>query len=412
MTTDFSALRGKNVVLGVTGSIACYKAVDIASKLVQAGAVVDTVMTRSAQQFVSSLTFRSLTHRSVVADLFDAESDDAVEHVALALRADVVLIAPATANVIAKIANGFADDALTAVVLATNAPVLLAPAMEGRMWANAATRQNVSTLESRGFSFIGPAEGRLASGEMGRGRLEETSTVLNALDKAIGGGSAGSAGDLAGMHVVVSAGGTQEPIDPVRIITNRSSGKQGYAIAEAARDRGARVTLVTAPTALSDPDLIEVVKVGSARDMLASVESTLRAGADALVMAAAVADWEPASAAGQKMKKVDGQDRMTLELTKTPDILAMVRELPGVKVGFAAETEDLLGNAKEKLSRKGLDLIVANDVSATDAGFNVDNNRVVILDRDGGQEELPLMSKRDVADRILDRVRGIVDARR
>lgn len=412
MTTDFSALRGKNVVLGVTGSIACYKAVDIASKLVQAGAVVDTVMTRSAQQFVSSLTFRSLTHRSVVADLFDAESDDAVEHVALALRVDVVLIAPATANVIAKIANGFADDALTAVVLATNAPVLLAPAMEGRMWANAATRQNVSTLESRGFSFIGPAEGRLASGEMGRGRLEETSTVLNALDKAIGGGSGGSAGDLAGMHVVVSAGGTQEPIDPVRIITNRSSGKQGYAIAEAARDRGARVTLVTAPTALSDPDLIEVVKVGSARDMLASVESTLRAGADALVMAAAVADWEPASAAGQKMKKVDGQDRMTLELTKTPDILAMVRELPGVKVGFAAETEDLLGNAKEKLSRKGLDLIVANDVSATDAGFNVDNNRVVILDRDGGQEELPLMSKRDVADRILDRVRGIVDARR
>jgi phosphopantothenoylcysteine decarboxylase/phosphopantothenate--cysteine ligase len=211
---------------------------------------------------------------------------------------------------------------------------------------------------------------------------------------------------------VVSAGGTQEPIDPVRIITNRSSGKQGYAIAEAARDRGARVTLVTAPTALTDPDLIEVVKVGSARDMLASVESALRAGADALVMAAAVADWEPASAARQKIKKVDGQDRTTLELTKTPDILATVRELPGVKVGFAAETEDLLENAKEKLSRKGLDLIVANDVSATDAGFNVDNNRVVILDRDGAQEELPLMSKRDVADRILDRVRGIVDARR
>jgi phosphopantothenoylcysteine decarboxylase/phosphopantothenate--cysteine ligase len=411
MTTDFSTLKGKNVVLGVTGSIACYKAVDIASKLVQAGALVDTVMTRSAQRFVSALTFRSLTHRSVVTDLFDVNSDDAVEHVALALRADVVLIAPATANVIAKIANGFADDALTAVVLATDAPVLLAPAMEGRMWANAATRQNVSTLESRGFSFIGPAEGRLASGEMGRGRLEDTSTVLSALVEAIEGRSAGSEGDMSGMHVVVSAGGTQEPIDPVRIITNRSSGKQGYAIAEAARDRGARVTLVTAPTALPDPNGIDVVKVGSAREMLASVESALRAGADALVMAAAVADWEPANAAGQKMKKVDGQDRMTLELTKTPDILATVRELPGVKVGFAAETEDLLGNAKEKLSRKGLDLIVANDVSATDAGFNVDNNRVVILDRDGGQEELPLMSKRNVADRILDRVRGIVDTR-
>lgn len=220
-------------------------------------------------------------------------------------------------------------------------------------------------------------------------------------------------GDLTGRRVVVSAGGTQEPIDPVRIITNRSSGKQGYAIAEAARDRGARVTLVTAPTALADPLDVNVVHVTTAREMLAAVQDALRndGGADALVMAAAVADWEAANTATQKMKKVDGQERMVVEFVRTPDILTEVRDLPGVKVGFAAETEDLLGNAREKLRKKGLDLIVANDVSATDAGFNVDNNRVVILDGQGGQEALPLMTKRQVAERILDRVAGLVGGR-
>ena len=220
-------------------------------------------------------------------------------------------------------------------------------------------------------------------------------------------------GDLAGRHVVVSAGGTQEPIDPVRIITNRSSGKQGYAIAEAARDRGARVTLVTAPTALADPPEMNVVHVTTAREMLAAVQEALRdgGGADALVMAAAVADWEAVNTASQKMKKVEGQERLVVEFVRTPDILAEVRDLPGVKVGFAAETEDLLDNAREKLTKKGLDLIVANDVSATDAGFNVDDNRVVILDPQGGQEELPLMTKRQVAERILDRVVGLVGGR-
>ena len=220
-------------------------------------------------------------------------------------------------------------------------------------------------------------------------------------------------GDLAGRHVVVSAGGTQEPIDPVRIITNRSSGKQGYAIAEAARDRGARVTLVTAPTALADPPGMNVVHVTTAREMLAAVQEALRdgGGADALVMAAAVADWEAANTAAQKMKKVEGQERLVVEFVRTPDILTEVRDLPGVKVGFAAETENLLGNAREKLRKKGLDLIVANDVSATDAGFHVDNNRVVILDPQGGQEELPLMTKRQVAERILDRVVGLVEGR-
>ena len=228
-----------------------------------------------------------------------------------------------------------------------------------------------------------------------------------AIDDETGHGPSAT-GDLVGKHVVVSAGGTQEPIDPVRIITNRSSGKQGYAIAEAARDRGARVTLVTAPTALADPDRVSIVRIGSARDMLEAVRAALEDGADALVMAAAVADWESASPAPQKLKKVGGQDRMVLELVKTPDILADVRDLPGVKVGFAAETENLLANARKKLTGKGLDLIVANDVSASDAGFNVEDNRVVILDRDGGQEDLPLMSKRQVADRILDRVSRLV----
>ncbi|MDA1096782.1 MAG: bifunctional phosphopantothenoylcysteine decarboxylase/phosphopantothenate--cysteine ligase CoaBC [Chloroflexi bacterium] len=411
MATD--ALRGRQIVLGVTGSIASYKAADIASKLAQAGALVDVILTKSAQQFIPALTFRSLTHRAVVTDLFDTTSEEAVEHVALARRADAVLIAPATANVIARLAHGLVDDTLTAVVLATQAPIMIAPAMEGRMWSNVVTQENVARLLRRGMTFIGPKEGHLASGATGQGRMEEPLEIIGALSRLLATDPPAPtvpivAGDLAGTHIVVSAGGTQEPIDPVRIVTNRSSGKQGYALAEAARDRGARVTLVAAPTALADPVGIKVVLVATARQMLAAVRTALLDDADALVMAAAVADWESANAAGQKLKKVDGQDRLVIEMTKTPDILAEVRTLPGVKVGFAAETEDLLGNAREKLTRKGLDLIVANDVSATDAGFNVDTNRVVILDRAGGQETLPLLSKREVADRILDRVRGLI----
>ena len=400
------ALRGKRIVLGVTGSIACYKAADVASKLMQAGALVDVILTRSAQEFVSALTFRSLTHRAVVTDLFDPESEEAVEHVALAREADAVLIAPATANVLAKLANGFADDALTAVALATEAPIVVAPAMETHMWGHAATQENVSRLKSRGVTFVGPGEGRLASGAMGRGRMVETPEILAALNDIFE-----SKGDLVGRHVVVSAGGTQEPIDPVRMITNRSSGKQGYAFAEAARDRGARVTLVTAPTALPDPSGVNVIHVRTAREMLEAVTASLLGGADALVMAAAVADWESVNSAGQKIKKVDDQERLVVELRKTPDILAEVAGISGVKVGFAAETEDLLANAKEKLQKKGLDLIVANDVSKTDAGFNVDTNRVVLLDRAGGQEELPLLSKREVANKVLDRVAGLVKSR-
>ena len=392
------AIAGKRVVLGVSGSIASYKAADIASKLMQAGALVDVVLTRSAQEFITPLTFRSLTHRLVITDLFDANSEDPLEHVEIARQADAIVIAPATANVMAKLAHGLADDALSTIVLATEAPVLIAPAMEHHMWANTATQANVAALKERGFEFAGPNEGRLASGAVGSGRLVETADILEAL-----GGILSANQDLAGRHIVVSAGGTQEPIDPVRVVTNRSSGKQGYAFAEAARDRGARVTLVTAAS-LANPAGVKVVKVESARQMLSAVSDALNDAADALVMAAAVADWEPVSAAGQKMKKVEGQDRLTIEMQKTPDILAQVSGLPGIKVGFAAETEDLLNNARAKLEGKKLDMIVANDVSATDAGFAVDTNRVVILDKSGGQEDLPLMSKREVADSVLDRV--------
>ncbi len=392
------AIAGKRVVLGVSGSIACYKAADIASKLMQAGALVDVVLTRAAQEFVTPLTFRSLTHRPVITDIFDAQSADPLEHVEIAHRADAVVIAPTTAHVMAKLAHGLADDALSTIILATDAPVIVAPAMEHHMWTNAATQENAATLRERGFTFAGPDAGRLASGAVGSGRLVETADILDALN-----GLLSKDQDLLGRHIVVSAGGTQEPIDPVRVVTNRSSGKQGYAFAEAARDRGARVTLVTA-AGLANPAGVNVVKVESARQMLGAVSDALNDAADALVMAAAVADWEPVAAAGQKMKKVEGQDILTIDMKKTPDILAQVSGLPGVKVGFAAETEDLLANARAKLEGKKLDMIVANDVSATDAGFAVDTNRVVILDKSGGQEELPLMSKRDVADAVLDRV--------
>ena len=330
------AIAGKHIVLGVSGSIACYKAADIASKLMQAGALVDVVLTRAAQEFVTPLTFRSLTHRTVITDIFDAQSEDPLEHVEVARRADAVVIAPATAHVMAKLAHGLADDALSTIVLATTAPVVLAPAMEHHMWTNAATQANVAALRERGVVFAGPNDGRLASGAVGSGRLVETADILEAL-----GGILSQDQDLLGRHIVVSAGGTQEPIDPVRVVTNRSSGKQGYAFAEAARDRGARVTLVSA-AGLANPAGVSVVKVESARQMLAAVSDALRDEADALVMAAAVADWEPVTAAGQKMKKVAGQDILTIDMKKTPDILAEVGALPGIKVGFAAETEDLL----------------------------------------------------------------------
>ena len=390
-------LSGSKVFLGVTGSIACYKAAFLASKLTQEGAQVDVILTQGASNFITPLTFRSLTHRPVITDLFDVQSEQAVAHVAMAHNADVIVVAPATAHIIAKLAHGLADDALTTTILASSAPVAVAPAMDGYMFDNPATQENLGKLRERGVTIIGPAEGYLASGLRGMGRLVEVPQIVDTIRAILG-----RHGDMAGRSVVVSAGGTQEPIDPARVITNRSSGKMGYAVAEAARDRGARVTLVTAPTSLPDPAGVEMRHVTTVAEMREAVLSAC-VGADALIMAAAVSDYRPAQVASHKIKKEKDGEGMVLHLVKNADFFLEVPE--GVlRVGFAAESEDLLANARKKITDKGLALIAANDITAPDSGFNVDTNRVTILDRDGGMDELPLLSKYDVGHRILDRV--------
>jgi len=387
--------EGKNVVLGVTGSIAVYKAADIASKLTQRGLCVDVVMTRAAMQFVTPLTFRSITHRPVVTDMFDLASEFSVEHVALAERADVVVIAPATADAIAKLAAGIADEMLFSTVLATRAPVILAPAMDVGMWQNSITQENLAKLRSRGFTVVGPGYGRLASGLVGMGRLIENEDILGIIYHVLG-----RKGDLAEKQIVVSAGGTQEPIDLVRYVGNRSSGKMGYAVAEAARDRGAVVTLVTGPTALPAPPGVDVMHVHTAEQMRDAVLKAT-AAADVLIMAAAVADYRPATVAEGKIKRE--ADTLNLELVKTSDIIGEVKG-DIIKVGFAAESGDLIARATEKLKKKHLDLIVVNDITAKDSGFDTDTNRVTFIGRDGKAEQLPLMLKSEVAQKILDRV--------
>ena len=392
-------LADKHVVLGVTGSIACYKAVDLASKLVQAGALVDVVMSYGATRFVAPLAFRSITHREVVTDTYDASSEFANNHVALARRADIIVIAPATVHCLAKLALGLADDPLTTTVIATQAPLLVAPAMDAAMYDHPATQENLDRLRRRGVAIAGPAPGRLASGLMGMGRLLEPAELLGHITATLG-----RDGDLAGRTVVISAGGTQEPIDPVRVITNNSSGKMGYALAEAARDRGAQAVLVTAPTALPDPPLVEVVRVQTAAQMAEAVLGAV-GRADALIMAAAVADYRPATAAEQKIKKTDAA--LTIELAKTIDILETARG-DFVKVGFAAESENLAANAADKVRRKSLDLIVANDITDAASGFGADTNRVILIDRELQTEELPLLTKYEVSHRILDKVKALL----
>ncbi len=392
-------LGGRRIVLGVTGSIAAYKAADLTSKLVQQGAVVDVVMSEGATQFVEPLTFRSLTHRPVLHQLFDPAFDAGIEHVALAEGCDAILVAPATANLIAKAANGLADDLLTCMLLATRRPVVLAPAMDGYMFENPVTQENVERLLTRGWTFVGPGEGRLASGLVGRGRLADVEDIIGGLKQVLG-----REGDLAGKSVVVSAGGTQEPLDPVRHIGNRSSGKMGYALAEAARDRGATVTLVSTRTSLRAPYGVDFVKADTAEEMRREVV-TRALDADILVMAAAIADFRPAAEAEHKIKKSGGG--MTLELTQTADVLAEARGERLVKVGFAAESQDLEENAREKMVRKGVDLMVANNITIEGSGFGSDTNRVVIIGRDGEKEELPLLPKAEVAHIVLDRAAEI-----
>ena len=394
-------LDNKTIVLGITGSIAAYKGADLASKLTQAGAKVEVILTEAAMKFVSPVTFRSVTGRPVVYNMFELSGEFSVEHVALAEAADVVVVAPATADIIAKIAAGIASDMVCTTVVATRAPIILAPAMHTGMWENKATKENVKLLKSRGVVFVDPGVGHLASGGVGPGRLAEVEDIIAAINQVLA-----KQGDLAGRKIVVTAGGTQEAIDPVRFVGNRSSGKMGYALAEAARDRGASVTLISAPTALDSPPGMQVVRIESA---VAMKDAVIKAtsDADALIMAAAVADYQPLARSKQKIKKENAGDRLTLELTRTPDILA---EVTGnfVKVGFAAETENMVENARRKLESKKVDLFVANDVTAPDSGFAVDTNRVTIIDRTGNTESLPLMSKREVADKILDRVLGML----
>ncbi len=400
-------LHNRPIVLGVSGSIACYKAVDLASRLVKAGALVDVVMTANATRFVTPLCFKSITHRPVVDDLWDTNAEMAIEHVGLAKRAAAILIAPATANLLAKLSLGFAEDALQTTVLDTRAPIVIAPAMEGDMYGATTTQEHIARLRARGVVFVEPESGRLASGLSGRGRLADAETILGTLRATLARG-----GDLAGRRIVISAGGTQEPIDPVRIITNRSSGKMGFALAEAARDRGARVTLIATPTtdALAPPIGTELVRIGTVIEMHEAVRAAT-AEADALIMAAAVSDYRVAHPAEQKIKKRGAAaNGLTIELVANPDILT---ETVGdfVRVGFAAESEDLLANATQKLDKKRLDLIVANDITGAGSGFGSDTNRVILVGRGGVAEELPTLPKREVADAILDRVAAILATR-
>ena len=395
-------LQGKHVVLGITGSIACYKAVDLASKLTQAGALVDVVMTEDACRFVAPLAFGSITHRPVTTSLFDPNSELSVEHVALADRADILAVAPATANTLAKMSLGLTDNALVATYAATAAPVLVAPAMDGHMYENAAIQENLSRLKARGVCVVGPDSGYLASGKVGAGRMSDPEEILGHVRAMLG-----RNGALAAKRIVVSAGGTREPLDPVRIITNRSTGKMGHALAEAARDMGASVTLVSASETLKEPSAIETVWVQTAIEMQEAIEAACRE-ADALIMAAAVSDYRAAVSSPHKLKKT-GQP-VSVTMVQNPDILAGI-EGPAVRVGFAAESEDLLENARGKLSAKRLDMIVANDITEADSGFGVDTNRAVILTADGEVQRLSLTSKQELAHRVLEFVEGLLTAK-
>jgi len=390
-------LDGRDLILGVTGSIAAYKAVYLLRELTRLGAGVTVVLTEAAQKFVGPLTWRTLSRRPVLTDLFDPETDAAVEHVALVERADALLVVPATANLLAKAAHGIADDFLTTLLLACRGPVLMVPAMDGGMWGHPAVQSNVATLRSRGVTVLEPEVGELASGLSGKGRLPEVEAILEALYRLL------TPRDLTGERILVTAGPTREPIDPVRYLSNRSSGKMGYAIALAALRRGAEVILVSGPTALTPPPGAVFVPVQTAEEMREAVLQHL-AAATIVIKAAAVADYRPAYPHATKI--ASKQPGLSIPLTPTPHILEEVAEKKGraFLVGFAAETHDVYANAREKLQAKGIDLLVANDVSQRGIGFESDDNQVLLLDRWGGLQELPRMPKLQVAHAILDRI--------
>lgn len=390
-------LKDRKIILGVTGGIAAYKAAELTRELVRAGARVDVIMTRNAQAFVTPLTFQTLSGNPVTTELFNLMEESEIGHISLADRAEVLVIAPATANIIGKITSGIADDMLSTVVMATKAPVLIAPAMNVHMWENPICQDNIAKLKAKGYRVVEPESGDLACGYEGKGRLAEITAIVEEIRFLL------SPKDLSGESVLVTAGPTEEAIDPVRFITNRSSGKMGFALARAAYHRGAEVTLVSGPSNLRAPRNVKYIPVRSAEEMRQAVMESLEKSS-ILLMAAAVSDYRPKEVATQKIKKLSAQT--TLSLERTPDILGEGKKHKGkrIYVGFAAETENLIRNAKEKLKGKDLDFIVANDVSQPGAGFEVDTNIVKIIHRSGKVEKLPLLSKEEVADQILDRV--------
>lgn len=391
-------MRGKRIVLGITGGIAAYKAAQICSDLVKAGATVDVIMTKAALEFIGPITLQNIANNKVHIDMFALPENYNVEHVSLAQGADLILIAPATANCIAKLACGLADDLLSCTVLASQAPVLIAPAMNTNMWTNPVTQENVEKLKARGFHFVEPGYGRLACGLIGQGRLAPVDEIVDAAHYVLGQG-----GPLAGRKIVVTAGGNREPIDPVRFLGNRSSGKTGFHLAREARNRGAQVVLISGPTELKPPLGVEFVPVETALEMDAAVKRHVE-GCDALIMSAAVADYRVENVASSKHKK---QERLTLHLVQNPDILATTNG-DFVKIGFAAETEDLLPAMEAKLVKKNLDLIVGNLVGLPDRGFEADTNQVVIMDRSGATEHWPLMDKGELAKKIIDRLQDLL----
>jgi phosphopantothenoylcysteine decarboxylase/phosphopantothenate--cysteine ligase len=397
-------LTGRRIVLGVTGGIAAYKAIQVCRELVDLGAHVAPIMTRGALHFVGRTTFDALASEKVQTGLW--EEANPIPHTRLGQGADLVLVCPATARVIADHRAGRSADLLTATLIATRAPVVLCPAMHTEMWEHPAVQENLTVLAARGVHIVPPESGRLAGGDVGHGRLADPGTIVAEVRRILA-----RTPDLAGLHVLVTAGGTREPIDPVRFIGNRSSGKQGHAIAREAADRGATVTLVTTVAPGSLPPSVEVVRVETAGQMQAAV-GAVAARADIVVMAAAVADFRPAAVADQKIKKTGDTDVPTIVLERTPDILAglgAAKRPDQVLVGFAAETQDLRGNAAVKLAAKGADLLVANDVSAPNVGFEHDTNEVVILDAAGGERDVPLSDKREIARAVLD---AALDVRR
>ena len=399
-------LKGKEIVLGVTGGIAAYKAAELVRLLVKEEANVYVVMTRNAQEFMTPLTFQTLSGNPVITDLFTLVEEQKIGHIALADLAELIIILPATANIIGKIANGIADDFLSTMVMASKAPVLFAPSMNVNMWENKALQKNIQTLVERGYHFIEPGEGELACRWYGKGRLAELNEVMERIEDLL------SQKDLKGEKILITGGPTQEPIDPVRFLTNRSSGKMGYALAKVARRRGAEVILVTGPTSLPLPRRdIEIVPVQTAEEMRRAVFAHVQ-GCSAVIKAAAVSDFRPKAMSLQKLKKASASPY--LELEKTEDILGEIGKKKGdrILVGFAAETEDLVTNARKKLMEKNLDLIVVNDVTKPGVGFGLDTNQVKILYPSGEVKDLPLMSKEEVSQSILDDVVKLLRQRR